>query len=107
MNMKHVKLFEDFNQPQNGPKTYIFYVNNEGKDTFQADVRDQDGKIIFEVTAKDLNNDGMMKTKDDIQGLRNLLISKNKMKQGDQLVPAKEYKNNSAEEFSQAFNTNG
>ena len=93
--MKYVKLFEEFNDEGNHPannsqgsKTYIYYITNNDEKKFEADVRDPDGKIIFEIKAQDLSNDGHMKTKDDIAGLVQLLISKNKIKKGDSLVPA-------------------
>jgi hypothetical protein len=93
--MKHVKLFEEFNEEGNSPqndvvasKTYIYYITNSNEKEFKADVRDPDGKVILEIDSQDLSNDGLMKGKEDIQGLHQLLISKNKIKQGDALVPA-------------------
>jgi len=96
--MKYVKLFEEFtddgqdphghNSNQEASKAYIYYINNDDEKHFDADIRDPDGKIIFELTASDLSNDGHMKGKDDVQGLRELLLSKNKIKQGDTIVPA-------------------
>ena len=93
--MRFVKLFEEFteegNHPQNNEvaaKTYIYYINNSDEKNFHADVRDPDGKVVYEIDSQDLANDGLMKGKDDIQGLLQLLISKNKIKQGDSLVPS-------------------
>lgn len=93
--MRFVKLFEEFTEEGNHPsnndvvnKTYIYYINNKDEKNFHADVRDPDGKVVFEIKAADLSNDGHMKNKDDIQGLMQLLISKNKIKKGDALVPA-------------------
>ena len=62
--MRHVKLFEEFNEEGNHPindtsasKMYIYYVNNKDPKKFHADVRDPDGKIVFEVNAAHLSND--------------------------------------------------
>lgn len=96
--MKYVKLYEEFTDDGQDPhghgpnseaaKAYLYYINNDDEKHFDADVRDPDGKIVFELKAADLSNDGHMKSKDDIQGLRELLLSKNKIKQGDTIVPA-------------------
>lgn len=93
--MKYVKLFEEFSEEghssapsENGQRTFVYYINNDDPKKFDADVRDPDGKVIFEIKAADLSNDGHMKGPDDISGLVKLLISKNKIKQGDVLVPA-------------------
>jgi hypothetical protein len=93
--MKYVKLFEEFteegNHPANndqGSKNYVYYITNKSDKNFEADVRDPDGKVIFELKSSDLTNDGLMKGKDDIAGLHQLLVSKNKIKKGDTLVPA-------------------
>ncbi len=94
--MKHVKLFEEFSQEAQAPavndnqgsKTYVYYINNKDDKNFEADVRDPDGKVIFEIKAQDLSNDSLMKGKDDVSGLHSLLVSKNKIKKGDSLVPA-------------------
>jgi len=105
--MKYVKLFEEFtedgNHPANnagGSKTYIYYILNGDEKKFHADVRDPDGKVIYEIKSSDLKNDGHMKGKDDIAGLLKLLLSKNKIKQGDSLVPA-----NSSEKAISGNNT--
>lgn len=93
--MRFVKLFEEFteegNHPQNNEvasKTYIYYITNANEKEFKADVRDPDGKVVYEIDSQDLSNDGLMKSKSDIQGLHALLLSKNKIKQGDTLIPA-------------------
>lgn len=92
--MKYVKLFEQFTEEkaaaaeQTGAKAYVYYINNKDEKKFEADVRDPDGKIIYELKAGDLSEAGHMKDKDDIAGLVQLLISKNKIKPGDTVVPA-------------------
>ena len=114
--MRHVKLFEEFNEEGNHPindtsasKMYIYYVNNKDPKKFHADVRDPDGKIVFEVNAAHLSNDGFMKGPDDIQGLAKMLISKNKIKAGDSVVPSNSAAKAVAgqnEDFIPAVNTN-
>jgi hypothetical protein len=108
--MRYVKLFEEFNE--GGPKqsastVYIYYVHKSGDDNFEADVRDPDGKVVYELSASDLSNDGHMKNKDDIPGLVQLLIGKNKIKPGDTVVPASQAKADiAAETFAPEVNTN-
>ena len=91
---RHVKLFEEWTQDgnhpdnSNGARTFIYYINNHDEKKFDADVRDPDGKVIFELKASDLQNDGLMKGMDDIAGLRQLLLNKNKIKPSDVVVAA-------------------
>jgi hypothetical protein len=114
--MKYVKLYEEFteegNHPANnsgGSTTYIYYITNADEKKFAAAVRDPDGKIVFELKASDLSNDGHMKGKDDIAGLHHLLVSKNKIKQGDVLVPSNSTQKavgGNAMDFAPELNTN-
>ena len=93
--MRYVKLFEEFNEdgtPGNNSVVYIYYVHKSGDKNFDADVRDPDGKVVYELSAADLSNDGHMKNKDDIPGLVQLLIGKNKIKPGDTIIPASQAK---------------
>jgi hypothetical protein len=48
--------------------TYEYYINLDERGEFEADVRDADGKTVFELNA-DLFEDGWMKNKHDIFGL--------------------------------------
>jgi hypothetical protein len=114
--MKFVKLFEEFTEEGNSPvnndqgsKTFIYYITNQSDKNFEADVRDPDGKIVFELKAQDLSNDGLMKSKDDIAGLHQLLVGKNKIKKGDTLIPANSTQNavgGESTDFVPEVNTN-
>jgi len=110
--MKFLKLFEDFDQGNmveagSASKTYIYYISNNSDSKFEADVRDPDGKIVYELTASDITNDSHMKDKNDISGLVKLLISKNKIKANDTVVPAADARAAQADEdFAGAVNTN-
>jgi len=111
--MKHVKLFEEFNEEgnlsQGGPKTYIYHITNSSDKNFSADVRDSDGKVIFELKPTDISNDGLMKNKDDINGLYQMLLNKNKIKKGETIVPANAVDKSvggAASDFVPELNTN-
>ena len=110
--MKHVKLFEDFQQPSGpvnsaGPKTYIYHVYDTSEKNFHAEVRDTDGKVVFEIKGKTMfEGDGIMKDENDVLGLQKTLIGKNIIKQGDTVVKSKEYKDDAQPQTAAAFNTN-
>lgn len=97
--MKFVKLFEEFEFASNvnpgnpqtlQPKKYIYYIKDIGKSKFEAAIRDEDGKVIFEFDDTLLKNEQGMKDENDIPGLIELLINKNKIKRGDLLEPSEQ-----------------
>jgi hypothetical protein len=65
------------------PQTYYYFINLDERGSFYADVRNASGKTLFEI--KDGNElgegetsifeDGFMKNKDDLTGLKEYLIS--------------------------------
>ena len=64
--MLHVKLFEEFQYDSNfdggnpqtiQPKKYIYYIKETGKETFDAQIRDEDGKVIFKFDDSLLKSD--------------------------------------------------
>ena len=59
-----------------------------GKNKFEAEIRDEDGKIVFKYDDALLKNDKMIQNEHDIPGLIELLINKNKIKRGDILEPS-------------------
>jgi len=108
--MKFVKLFEEFSEgnpvmDNSSSRVFIYYIHKTGKD-FSADVRDPDGKVVAEVNASDISNDSQMKDENDIPGLIQLLIGKNKLKQGDTVVPSSAAKAEAQTEFAAEVNTN-
>ncbi len=88
-------------------KQYIYHVFNNSDEDFKADVRDPDGKIILEINSSVFSNEGHMKNKEDLTGLQQLLLSKNKIKPGDQVVLAKDVKAEmDANDFTPPLNVN-
>lgn len=102
--MKYVKLFEEFNPTKERVFTYI--VHNNSEKNFHAEVKDDDGKVIYEIKGTGLfEGDGPMKGKEDLSGLRTFLISKNKIKECDQIIPAGGGRQET-QNFVQPINTN-
>jgi len=63
--------------------TYKYYINLDERGCFYADVRNQNEKTIFEIKAGDelpegetsIFEDGFMKNKNDLNGLKSYLVS--------------------------------
>ncbi len=76
------------------PATYKYYINLDERGSFYADVRNSSDKTVFEIkTGNELApgetsifEDGFMKDKNDLEGLRQYLIQLGIMKSGQQLV---------------------
>lgn len=92
----HIKTFESFvwedydgDGANPGGKTYLFVVTNDtgNPDDFEAEVREQEGKVIYKVTAKDMSA-GAMQHPSDMTGLRKYLIEKKRIKELDVIEPA-------------------
>jgi len=74
--------------------TYQYYINLDERGYFYADVRNSSGKTVFEIKAGDslpegqtsIFEDGFMKHKDDLEGLRKYLVQLGIMKEGQTLV---------------------
>lgn len=91
--MKYVQLFEEFDASvpaaiEPAASTFMYIVHNSSEKDFHAEVKDQDGKVIFEIKGSGLFEGDLIKGKDDITGLREFLISKKLIKEGDQLIKA-------------------
>lgn len=105
--MRHIKLFEDFDQDPdldptvdqaNKQKVYhLFILSKEGED-LDAEVRDEDGKSICKVDQEFLD-DGRMQHENDISGLRDYLIDKKKIKQQDVVTLADSGQHDTGEEM--------
>lgn len=78
-----LKTFEEFDQM---PKRYLFYVLDPGIN-FLAEVRDEDGKVIYTVDKKKMEK-GVMSTATDLAALRDYLIKRKKIQQIDEIAPA-------------------
>ena len=65
-------------------KLYTYHINLDERGEFFADVRnDETGKTIFEIKGYEIFQDGFMKNKGDIAGLKGYLVSLNLLKWND------------------------
>jgi len=72
-------------------KKFEFYVNKDERGEFEADVRDQKGKTVWEGDTEMFNElieDGFMKNKEDLDGLAEYLIDNKILPKGAELVKA-------------------
>ena len=70
----------EFELPDDPTPVFGYYVNQDERGTFYADVRDAEGETLFEISSDedgriDLIEDGFMKHKEDIGGLQEHLAS--------------------------------
>jgi hypothetical protein len=90
-NLKQYKLAKFTPFP---PATYSYYINLDERGSFYADVRNQNGNTVFEIKAgnelkegeSSIFEDGFMKNKNDIEGLRNHLIELGIMNKNQTLI---------------------
>ena len=76
------------------PATYSYYINLNERGSFYADVRNQNGKTVFEIKAGNelgpdetsIFDDGYMKNIHDMQGLKEYLVSLGIMKENQKLI---------------------
>jgi hypothetical protein len=75
-------------------KTYEYYIDLDERGSFFADVRDENGKTVFEIKAGDalaenessIFDDGFMKNGSDIDGMHDYLVDLGIMQAGDNLI---------------------
>ncbi len=67
-------------------KKFEYFINLDERGEFNADVRNEKGKTVFEFSGFDIFEDGFMKNKHDISGLRDYLIDLKIMKLTDSLT---------------------
>jgi hypothetical protein len=90
-NLKQYKLAKFTPFP---PATYAYHINLDERGSFYADVRNQNGNTVFEIKAgnelgeneSSIFEDGYMKHKNDIEGLRNHLIELGIMNKNQTLI---------------------
>jgi len=76
------------------PQTYYYFINLDERGSFYADVRNENGKTLFEIRDGDLLaadessifEDGFMKNKNDLAGLKSYLVSIGIMNQQQVLI---------------------
>lgn len=66
--------------------TYEYYINLDERGEFYADVREHNGSTVFEIRGYDIFEDGFMESKDDLEGLKNHLVSMKIMHDTDKIV---------------------
>lgn len=69
----------------NDPTLFTYYINLDERGKFYADVRDCFEKTVFEIFNYDIFEDGFMRDKADIFGLREYLIYIGVMQNADEL----------------------
>jgi len=67
-------------------KTFEFFINLDERGEFFADVRDPDGKTVHEIRGFEVFEDGFMRHKKDLDGLRTQLIDNGVISDDDALV---------------------
>ena len=67
-------------------KTYLYFINLDERGEFYADVRDDGNNTIFEIKGFDIFEDGWMRNKNDLMGLKNHLVDLGVMKDDDDLT---------------------
>jgi len=67
-------------------KTYLYFINLDERGEFYADVRDGSNNSIFEIKGFDIFEDGWMRNKSDLKGLKNHLVGLGVMKDDDDLT---------------------
>jgi len=72
-------------------KTYLYFINLDERGEFYADVRDDSNNTIFEIKGFDIFEDGWMRNKNDLMGLRNHLVGLGVMKDDDYLIGSSSY----------------
>lgn len=66
-------------------KNFGYYIDLDERGEFSADVRNQKGKTVFEISGFEIFEDGFMKHKEDISGLQDYLVDLGILDQGDKL----------------------
>lgn len=80
--MKLHQLFEE----DNPLRTYYYFVNLDERGEFAADVRDENDKTVWETKGNEVFEDGFMKNKNDLVGLKEYLVQLGIMNPSDKLL---------------------
>ena len=78
-------MYENFDQQ---PKRYLFYITKDEATEFEADVRNEDGEVIYKLDRDKIEKKKLMTNKTDMSNLRAYLIRIKKLTEVDELVPA-------------------
>lgn len=77
------KKWDIYNQ---SPAEFQYFINLDERGSFYADVRNTSGKTVYEIKAGNIFEDGYMKNKYDLDGLKNYLVELGIMKPNQKLV---------------------
>lgn len=69
---------------------YSYYINLDERGEFYADVRDHAENTVFEIHGFDIFDDGYMRHKDDLNGLREYCAELGVMELTDNILPARQ-----------------
>lgn len=68
-----------------------YYINLDERGSFFADVRNEAGASVFEIHDFDIFEDGFMRHKNDLDGLKDYLVDLNILAPQDRLLPNREF----------------
>jgi len=67
-------------------RQFEYFINKDERGEFNADVRDPDGKTVFEIEGSEVFDDGFMSDKEDLDGLKDHLVDLGILKEDDELT---------------------
>lgn len=72
-------------------RLFGYYINLDERGEFYADVRDQNEKTVFEIHGFEIFEDGFMRDKNDLKGLKEHLVDLGIMSKDDELLEMREF----------------
>ena len=69
---------------------FHYYINLDERGEFYADVRDHDENTVLELFGTDIFEDGYMRNKDDLNGLRDYMVVMGICEDTDNILPARQ-----------------
>ena len=82
-------LFEEEENEAPAPekqKIFIYKIVRDDKRDFLAEIRDENGKVVFKIDQKKME-DGIMTSQTDLSNLRTHLVDKKIIGQNDEITP--------------------
>ena len=83
--MSYIKTFENFDVQ---PKKYLFYVIKNTATEFEAEVRAEDGDVVYKLDKEKVERKKLMSNESDMTTLRAYLVKIKKLSEQDELVQA-------------------
>ena len=69
---------------------FHYYINLDERGEFYADVRDHAENTVLELFGTDIFEDGYMRNKDDLNGLRDYMVDMGICEDTDNILPARQ-----------------